>query len=78
MNMPMEVAVISRAILLSAVMGWSGVNLLPPTEKPTTPLTPAQLQAKAKQKSISNVCKSKRKSKTVKDMCRRWEEQQNA
>ena len=75
MNTPMGVAVISRVILLSAVIGWSGVNLLPPTEKPTVPLTAAQLQVKAKQKSISNVCKGKRKSKTVKEMCRRWEEQ---
>ena len=68
---------ISRAILLSAVMGWSGGNLLPTTE-PAKPLTTAQLQAKAKYKSVSNVCKGKRKSKTVKDMCKRWEEQQNA
>ena len=66
---------ISRVILLSAVIVWSGVNLLPPTEKPTVPLTPAQLQAKAKQKSISNVCKGKRKSQAVKDLCRRWESQ---
>ena len=64
---------ISRVILCVAVIGWSGVNLLPPTEKPTVPLTPAQLQIKAKQKSISNVCKGKRKSQTVKDLCRRWE-----
>lgn len=69
---------ISRVILLSAMMGWSGSNLLPPTTEPAKPLTAAQLQAKARQKSISNVCKGKRKSKTVKDMCRRWEEQQNA
>jgi len=70
-------AVISRAILLSAVIGWAGSNLLA-TAEPAKPLTPAQLQAKAKQKSVSNVCKGKRKSKTVKEICKRWEEQQNA
>jgi hypothetical protein len=53
-------------------------GLFPATAEPPKPLTPAQLQAKAKQKSISNVCKGKRKSKTVKDMCRQWERQQNA
>jgi hypothetical protein len=54
-------------------MGGVGLNGLFP--EPPKPLTPAQLQAKAKQKSVSNVCKGKRKSKTVKEMCRRWEEQ---
>ena len=66
---------ISRIILLSAVIGWSGINLLPATAEPIKPLTAAQLQAKAKQKSVSNLCQKKKKSKTVKDMCRRWEEQ---
>jgi hypothetical protein len=63
---------ISRIILCLA-MGGVGLNGLFP--EPPKPLTPAQLQAKAKQKSVSNVCKGKRKSKTVKEMCRRWEEQ---
>lgn len=75
MNIQMEMDVISRIILLSAVVGWSGINLLPATAEPIKPLTSAQLQVKAKQKSVSNVCKGKRKSKTVKEMCRRWEEQ---
>ena len=66
---------ISRAILLSAVMGWSGSNLYPNTPQPSVPLTSAQLQAKAKYKSVSNVCRHKKKSKTVRDMCKRWEEQ---
>ena len=70
----------SRAILLSMVIGWSASSLLAtPTPMSTTdrPLTTGQLQAKAKARSLSNVCKGKRKSKTVKDMCRRWEDQQN-
>ena len=70
---------IFERVLVAAVCGWLGVTgLFPATAEPAKPLTPAQLQAKAKQKSISNVCKGKRKSQTVKDMCRRWEEQQNA
>jgi hypothetical protein len=66
-------------LLVAAVCCWLGVTgLFPATAEPVKPLTPAQLQIKAKQKSISNVCKGKRKSKTVKDMCRQWERQQNA
>jgi len=66
-------------LLVAAVCCWLGVTgLFPATAEPAKPLTPAQLQIKAKQKSISNVCKGKRKSKTVKDMCRQWERQQNA
>ena len=78
MNILMGVTVISRAILLSAMVSWSGNNLIPNTPQPNVPLTSAQLQVKAKHKSVSNVCKGKRKSKTVKEMCKRWEEQQNA
>ena len=63
-------------LLVAAVCCWLGVTgLLPVTVEPVKPLTPAQLQIKAKQKSISNVCKGKRKSKTVKDLCKQWEKQ---
>lgn len=63
---------ISR-VILCVMMGGVGLNnMFPDTPKP---LTAAQLQVKAKYKSVSNVCKGKRKSKTVKEMCRRWEEQ---
>lgn len=65
---------ISRAILLSAVMGWSGSNLIPPTEKPPTPLTAQEIRDKGRTKSVSNVCNKKRKSKTVKELCERWEQ----
>jgi hypothetical protein len=68
---------IFERVLVAAVCGWLGVTgLFPATAEPAKPLTPAQLQTKAKQKSISNVCKGKRKSQTVKEMCKRWEEQQ--
>ena len=61
---------ISRAIVL-CVIGLNG--LFPDAPQPNAPLTTAQLQAKAKYKSVSNVCNKKKKSKTVKEMCERWE-----
>lgn len=63
---------ISR-IILCAMMGGVGLNnLYPDIPKP---LTAAQLQAKAKKKQLSEICAGKKKSKTVKEMCKRWEEQ---
>lgn len=62
---------ISRAILLSAIIGWSGAGLLPP-DPPTT----AHLMAKARQKSRSAVCDKKKKTKTVRELCRKWGEPQ--
>ena len=58
-------------LILSAVLGiigWHG--LYPDVPKP---LTSAELREKAKQKSISNVCKKPRKSKAVKELCSKWE-----
>ena len=59
-------------LILSVVLGtvgWHGLNPDPP------PLpTPVSLQAKAKYKSVSAVCNKKKKTKTVKEMCKRWEE----
>jgi hypothetical protein len=50
------------------VSGWT--NLFPDTPKP---LTSPQLQAKAKDKSVSEVCeKPKKQSKTIKQLCKRW------
>ena len=57
-------------LLLSAVLGTVGFNGLFPD--PPTPLTPWQLQVKAKEASKSEVCKKKKKSKTVKELCKRW------
>jgi hypothetical protein len=57
-------------IILSAVLGTVGFNgLFPDTP---LPLTPAQLQAQAKEKSISDMCDRKPKSKEAKELCRRW------
>ena len=55
-------------IILSAVLGTVGFNGLFPAPPP--PLT---LQQKAKESSKSAVCnKSKKQSKTVKELCERW------
>jgi hypothetical protein len=56
-------------LLVAAVFSWFGVAGL----LPVPPLTPAQMQANAKQKQTSEICKRKKKSKTVKEMCKRWE-----
>jgi len=60
-------------LILSALLGTVGWHGLFPDPPP--PLT---LKQKAKERSISNMCDRKSKSKEVKDLCRRWKEQQNA
>lgn len=55
-------------LILSAVLGTIGWNGLFPD--PPLPMT---LQQKAKYKSVSKVCAKKKKSKTVKELCERWE-----
>ena len=59
-------------LIFGAVMGISGwTNLFPDTPKP---LTPWQLQVKAKEKSVSEVCqKRKKQSKTVQQLCKKWD-----
>ena len=54
-------------IILSAVLGTVGFNGLFPE-----PLVPLTLQQKAKEASKSEVCNKKKKSKTVKELCKRW------
>jgi hypothetical protein len=66
-------------LILSAVLGTVGLNGLFPDPPPSP--TPLSLQQKARNKSVSAVCnrkKNQKQSKTVKEMCNRWEEQQNA
>jgi hypothetical protein len=56
-------------LILSAVLGtvgWHGLNPEPPV-----PLT---LKQKAKERSMSAVCAKKKKTKTVKQLCKKWEE----
>lgn len=60
-------------IIISALLGTVGFNGLFP--EPPPPLT---LKQKAQERSISAMCNKKSKSKTTKDLCKRWKEQQNA
>ena len=63
-------------LILSAVLGTIGwQSLFPDTPQP---LTQAQLRVQAKEKSISEMCDRKPKSKTARDLCRRWTKQQGA
>jgi hypothetical protein len=59
-------------IILSAVLSVTGYNGFFSDQPQTLPLTPWQLQVKAKEGSKSEVCKKKKKSKAVKDLCKRW------
>ena len=65
---------ISRLIFCALVGGFGLSSTYPAAPQP---LTSSQLQAKAKYKSVSNMCKHKKKSKTARELCQRWEEQQN-
>jgi len=63
-------------LILSAVLGTVGWNGMFPD--PPVPLT---LKQKAKMKSVSAVCerkKGQKQSKTVQQLCKRWEVQRNA
>ena len=66
-------------LILSAVLSTVGFNGLFPDPPP--PVTPVTLKEKAKMKSVSAVCertKGKKQSKTVQQLCKRWEVQKNA
>ena len=56
---------ITRAV----VLGLIGLNGLLPAEPPPVPV-----QAKAKYKSVSNMCLKKKKSKQARELCARWEQ----
>jgi hypothetical protein len=58
-------------LIVSAVLSFTGYNGLFPD--PPKPLTPAQLQVQAKEKSISDMCDKRPKSKVARDLCKRWE-----
>jgi len=60
-------------LILSAVLGTVGFNGL--FSDTPQPLTPWQLQVQAKEKSISEMCDRKPKSKEARDLCRRWRKQ---
>jgi hypothetical protein len=54
-------------LIISAALSITGYNGLYPDPPP--PLT---LKQKAQERSISEMCDRKSKSKAVKDLCRRW------
>ena len=60
-------------LILSAVLGTVGWNGMFPD--PPVPMT---LKQRAKERSMSAVCDKKKKTKMVKEMCKRWEAQRNA
>ena len=65
-------------LIVGAVLSFVGWNGLFP--EPPPPVTPHTLRMQAKEKSISAVCqrtKGQKQSKTVKEMCERWERQRN-
>jgi hypothetical protein len=57
-------------LILSAVLGTVGWHGLFPD--PPQTIKPWQLQQKAKEKSLSEMCDRKPKSRAAKDLCRRW------
>ena len=61
-------------LILSAVLGTAGWHGLYPD--PPQPPTASQLVAKARDKSVSNVCAKKKKTSTVKELCAKWEKHQ--
>ena len=63
---------ISRVLLLSAVIGWSSSNLLP--QDPPKPLSGKEIMDKGRKKQISNLCAKKKKSQKVKELCQKWEQ----
>ena len=60
-------------IIVGAVLSFVGWNGMFP-EPPTAP-TPHTLRMQAKEKSISEMCDRKPKSRAAKDLCRRWRKQ---
>ena len=66
-------------LIVGAVLSFVGWNGLFPDPPP--PVTPLMLKQKAKMKSVSAVCerkKGQKQSKTVQQLCKRWEVQRNA
>ena len=63
-------------LILGVALGTAGINgLLPPEPVVHVPLTSAQLQAKAKIRSVSEMCGRKNKKSTqARQICKRWEE----
>jgi hypothetical protein len=61
-------------LILSVVLGTAGWHGLYPD--PPKPPTASQLVDKGRERSVSNVCDKKKKTKKVKEMCAKWEKHQ--
>jgi len=59
-------------LIVGAVLSFVGWNGMFP--EPPPPVTPHTLRVQAKEKSISEMCDRKPKSRQAKDLCRRWRE----
>jgi hypothetical protein len=60
---------ISRSFLLLAMILWSAISLFPTT----APATPTELSVKAKFFSKQKVCAKKKKTKHVRELCKKWQ-----
>lgn len=58
---------IAKNLFLSLVFGWSGISMLIPSTP--APLSTAQLQAKAKQRSKDALCKKLKKGAKRDRLC---------
>jgi hypothetical protein len=64
---------IAKYLAVGTLFGAIGINGLIPPKEQSEPFTSAQLQIRAKHKSVSDMCSKKRKSKKAKELCERWE-----
>ena len=62
---------IAKYLAVGTLLSVIGVNGLIPNNP--QPLNAKQMQAKAKHKSVSDMCAKKRKSKKAQELCERWE-----
>jgi hypothetical protein len=60
-------------LILSAVLGASGWHGIIHVNLHAAILTAGQIREKAKLASVSAMCNKKPKSKTARDLCKRWE-----
>ena len=62
---------IAKYLAVSTLLSVIGVNGQIPNNP--QPLNAKQMQAKAKHKSVSDMCAKKRKAKKAQELCERWE-----
>lgn len=60
----------ARQLFVGLLLGWIGLSGLLPAAP--GPLTPHQLQAKAKQASKEKVCAKAKQRKKTAELCKQW------